>query len=169
MGAPNGTGLLKAEPDLMEKLKPLSIGDRYYDEDFNLAHRLEWHGTGDPVKLAGLRAAIELQLKLDPAKIAYRQLELQSHLRKSLSELPAGTIRTPDIDGERSALLAIYWDKQELKVDDLRTELWQKHQIWIQPDYASETPGHGMRISCNVFNTESEIETLISALKTLLR
>ena len=168
MGAPNGTGLLKAEPELMEKLKPLSIGDRYYDEDFDLAHRLEWHGTGDVVKLAGLRAAIDLQLKLGPVKIAHRQLELQSYLRKCLSELPAGTIRTPDADGERSALLAIHWNKNQLKVDDLRAELWQKHQIWVQPDYASETPGHGMRISCNVFNKEQEIDALISALKTLL-
>lgn len=169
MGAPNSSGLLKATPEYMERLKPLLIGDRLYDESFELQHRLEWHGTSDVVKLLGLRAAIELQLKLGPARIAERQLHLQKYLRTGLSTLAEATIRTPDLDGERSAMLTIYWKQNQLRVEDLRSALWEKHNIWIQPDFASDTPGRGMRISCNVFNKESEIDALITALSTLLQ
>lgn len=168
MGGPNGVGLLKAAPEYMEKLAPLLIGDQYYEHEFALPQRLERSGTCDVVRLEGLRAAIELQLKLGPEKIANRQLALQQYLRNALKALAPGTIRTPDLDGERSAMLTIYWSNEQVKVDDLRSTLWQENQIWIQPDFASEKPGHGIRVACNVFNKESEIDALIAALHKLL-
>lgn len=169
MGAPNGCGFLYVNPAYRDLLRPLTVGDRLYNESFAAMHRLEWPGTCDVVRLLGLEAALNLQLKLGPELIAARQKELHLYLARSLeSQVAAGTVRTPWVDGETSALYSIYWQEKQLRVKDLREALWQQHQIWTQPDFASDNPAQGMRISCHVFNTEQEIDALVGALKTML-
>ncbi len=167
MGAPNGTGFLKISSEYLEEFEPLLIGDRFYANEYSPAHRFEWPGTCDVVKLSGLVAALELQERLGPGKIAKKQFELQRYLRASLAELPGAVIRTPFTEGESSAMLAFHFGKQ-LKVSDLRQALYDGAGIWVQPDFAAENPGLGMRISCQVFNTEEQINTLTMELKKLL-
>jgi isopenicillin-N epimerase len=169
LGAPNGCGFLYVRADCREQIRPLLIGDRLYNESFLPSHRLEWPGTCDVVRLLGLVAAIKLACQLIPERVAARQKELHFYLRTSLEKnLPAGTIRTPWVDGETSALFAVYWQSCQLRVSDLRESLWQRHQIWTQPDFASAEPARGMRISCHIFNSEEDIDSLIGALKNLL-
>lgn len=170
MGAPNGCGFLYVKPEYKSILRPLTVGDRLHNETFPAMHRLEWSGTCDVVRLLGLEAAIRLQLDLGPSKIAERQKELHLYLRTAMQrELPAGTIRTPWVENETSALFSIYWNENQLTVPDLREALYQNHRIWTQPDFALLTPGHGMRISCNIFNTEEEIDKLVQALRHYIR
>ena len=170
MGAPNGCGFLHVHAQYRHLLQPLTVGDRLYNDAFGLVQKLEWPGTCDVVKLLGLEAALKLQLQLVPDLTSGRQKQLHLFLRTLIqNKLPPGTVRTPWVDGETSALFTIYWSEEQLLVSDIRDALWQRHRIWTQPDFALANPGLGMRISCNVFNTEAELEQLVAALLTLFR
>lgn len=169
MGAPNGNGFLRVQPQYMDRLQPLTIADRFFNESFGKMHRFEWPGTCDPVRLLGMHAALKLQLQLGPLKIAAKQKQLHKYLRDAFAaEFPNAKVRTPWVEGETSALFSVYFEKDQLRVDDLKDALWRNHQIWTQPDFACEQPGLGMRISCNVFNTEAELDALVSALRNYL-
>ena len=166
MGAPNGTGFLYVRKDWQNRLKPVAIGDRFFNPEFSFAHRFEWPGTCDVVRFRGLEAALRLQRELGPQRIAARQRKLQKYLREALeSELPSGTVRTPFVEGESTGMFVINWQAELLLTKDLRESLWSAQKIWTQPDYAAQDSGTGMRISCHVFNTESDIDALIRALK----
>lgn len=169
MGAPNGTGFLYVRSDWREALRPVAIGDRLFNPEYSFAHRFEWPGTCDVVRFKGLEAAINLQLRLGPEKIAARQKELHKYLCDSIAAklpiLPPYKTRIPFPDGESTALYSISWPKVSLRTGDLRESLWQQNQIWIQPDYSNQHPGTGMRVSCHIFNTEADIDRLIAALQ----
>lgn len=170
MGAPNGCGFLRLDKNYHGEILPLTLGDRYFREDLDLSCRLEWPGTCDTTRLLGLAAALELQLKLGPEKIAARQFRLRRYLTDAFKDLCAdgpfssAQILTPEQQNEGSAIFAARFQAETLNVQDLRESLWQDEKIWIQPEFSAENPGLGMRISCNVFNSEQEIDLLISAL-----
>lgn len=167
MGGPNGTGFLFVDPIYMDQVQPLLVGDRFIDphRQETDVHRYEWPGTCDPVRWLGLQAAIQLQKRLTPAAIANRQAELRNYLRAGFTEnLPGCQFLTPESAGESSGIIAVRWSQQQLKTSDLRQTLWKDYKIWVQPDFGSQTPGLGMRLSCHPFISESNIDALISAL-----
>ncbi|MBY0358122.1 MAG: aminotransferase class V-fold PLP-dependent enzyme [Candidatus Obscuribacterales bacterium] len=167
---PNGTGFLYVNPQYKEYLQPLCVGDRLYQTDFSELTRLEWPGTCDVVRFAGLEAACNLHLSLGQDKIRARQLQLVAYLRQALSAFPDCRIRTADIDSESSGMLAFHFPKGRLPEVDLREQLWQKEKVWIQPDFACpEDINSGMRISCHVYTKEQDIDRLIEILQRLLK
>ena len=170
MGGPNGTGFLFVDSKYIDELKPLCIGDRYYDgnECASNVHRFEWPGTCDLVRWLGMQAALELQVRLGPEAIAARQKQLQGYLRNAIAGLAAPIITTPNVQGETTAILSLRWDSAQVHVPDLREYLWNEHKIFIQPHFASAVPGHGMRISTHIYNTESEIDLLVWALQRVI-
>lgn len=162
--APNGTGMVHVRRQWLEHLQPVWLGDRYYNEFSNPLLRFEFPGTCDVVRWLGLAAAGRLALLLGQEKIAARQRELTDYLRKRMQTLPATVTRTPDVDGERSGMVVFTWAAKQLRVNHLRDWLWEQHQIWTQPDFCYGEPGHGLRISCHISNTEGEIDQLVEAL-----
>ncbi len=194
LGGPNSTGFLYAAPEFAERLTPLCIGDRYYNEATTAAiqsagapvtasasgaatpakhthlSRLEWQGTADPVRWLGLYAAIELQERLGQAQIGARQLQLVSYLRRELASLPVTCIfRTQNNVSEACAMISLFWEEKDLLVDDLPLALWERHRIWVQPDSFSSTPGRGMRLSCPIYIDTGDIDKLVTALRSMLR
>ncbi len=167
MGGPNGTGFLFVDPIYIDQLEPLLVGDRFIDPHRNPAdvHRFEWPGTCDPLRWLGLQAAIRLQQRLDPVAIVHRQMQLKKYLQDALREkLASCELLTPESDDESSGILAVRWSPERLKTSDLRATLWKDHKIWVQPDFSSQTPGYGLRLSCHPFIQETDIDTLIAAL-----
>jgi selenocysteine lyase/cysteine desulfurase len=169
LGGPNGTGFLYVQPQLVPKLSPVNIGDRFYNEHTNNLRRFEWIGTTDNnVHWLGLKAACELQNELGPSALQNRQTSLVEYLRNRLTELPEHQIRTPFVESELSGMVTVTWQAADVPVPDLSAHLWNKYQIAVRPDLFFGAPGHGMRISCHAANTKGEIDALINALKETL-
>jgi selenocysteine lyase/cysteine desulfurase len=55
-----------------------------------------------------------------------------------------------------------------VKVPDLKDALWERHRIWIQPDFFGTNPGLGARISCHYSLTESDLDVFVEALQTMI-
>jgi len=169
LGGPNGTGFAYVAPHLVSRLRPVWLGDRFYDYcDSDLA-RFESHGTSDVVRLLALAEACRLYLKMGPVGSAARQASLVNHLRGKLTSLPDQTIRTPDVPSESTGMLTVTFAAERVKVPDLRQELWEKHRIWVQPDFFYGEPGHGLRVSCHPTTTEEELDLLVAKLVTMIR
>lgn len=175
LGGPNGTGFLVAQRDWIPRLEPVAIGDKFYeklDEDSFDLGRFEAVGTTDTTKWEGLATACDLHMQLTPEAVAAAQLKLMKHLRARLQEFLRPHYRIPDRTdaevAESTGLLAFYFDKDRVGTSDLRDWLWNKHKIWVQPDYLGSNPGYGMRISCHFSNTTEDIDKLVDALKEII-
>lgn len=175
LGGPNGTGFLVAQRDWIPRLEPVAIGDRYYeklDEDSFDLGRFEAVGTTDTAKWEGLATACDLHMELTPEAVASTQLKLMKYLRGRLQEFLRPHYRIPDRTeaevNESTGLLAFYFDKDRVGTSDIRGWLWNKHKIWVQPDYLGSNPGYGMRVSCHISNTTEDIDKLVDALKEII-
>lgn len=175
LGGPNNTGFLVAHRDWIPRLEPVAIGDRFYeklDEDSFDLSRFEAVGTTDTCRWDGLAAACELHMELTPEAVANEQLKLLKYLRGRLQEYLRPHYRIPDRTeaetSESTGLIAFYFDKDRVATSDIREWLYNKHKIWVQPDYAGSTPGYGLRVSCHVSNTTDDLDKLVDALKEII-
>ncbi len=169
LGAPNGTGWLYCSQPWQEKITPVNIGDRFFNGGQSALSRLEWRGTMDTVKLLGLTSACRLFLSLGEQAVAARQMELTEYLRNGLAELALNVgrkieIKTPATTGETSGMLTFILLPGQSRCPSLLHYLWEEHKIWAQPDFFYGKEGDGLRISCHIMNTESELERLLEAL-----
>jgi selenocysteine lyase/cysteine desulfurase len=169
LGAPNGTGALYVQDHLIDRLLPCWLGDHYYNEYAHRLKRFEFPGTCDVVRWLGLTAACRLALQLGQDAVAAYQRELTDYTRQALRKLPGTCIRTPDIAGETSGMIVATWEDRQLAVPHLRTWLWDKHKIWVQPDFCFGNEGHGVRISCHISLTRLDIDRFIDAMAQVLR
>lgn len=173
LGAPNGTGWLYCRPEWQKRILAVNIGDRYFNDGQTALSRLEWRGTMDTVKLMGLTAACELFIGLGASDIARRQRELTEYLRNGLLALVKTSgkeieIKTPGTAGETSGLFTFIMPAGQNKCSSLLHYLWEEHKIWAQPDFFYGKEGDGLRISCHIMNTESELDKLLSALSRVI-
>ena len=168
LGGPNGTGFLYVSKDLIDRLRPVTIGDRYFDKYEQPIKRFEWSGTCDNSRWLGLAAACQLQHNLHIEKIEKRQAELVRYLRSRLAEFEHITIRTP-LNGRTTGLLAFTMNPEYLAVPNLQTYLWEEHKIWTQPDFKYGNVGHGLRISCHVATSEEDLDRFVQALSKAIK
>lgn len=105
-------------------------------------------------------------------KLYEKQLLLASYYRDQVTKLKPN-FRTPDLyknlPEEATSMVVCYWPADRLKVRDIRQTLWDDFQIWVQPDFASEEPGLGLRVSIHYATTKLEIDGLLEALSSLVR
>lgn len=173
LGAPNGTGWLYCRPDRQEKILPVNIGDRHFNNGQTALSRLEWRGTMDTVKLIGLTAACRLFIELGASAVASRQRQLTDYLRDGLQFLVESSgkeieIKTPATAGETSGLFTFTMPAGQNKCQSLLHYLWEEHKIWAQPDFFYGKEGDGLRISCHIMNKEAELDKLLSALSLVI-
>lgn len=175
LGAPSGTGFAILPPDVVPTFKPLLLGDQHFirkDADIHDITRFEAIGTSDVVRWWGLAAAINLWQQIGAGAVEEKQLSLANYLRQEVSRLKPD-FRTPDLfndkPDEASSMVTFYFARDRLKVSDLRQTLWDKHKIWVQPDFANHDPGLGMRISCHYANSKAEVDNMLEALSTLVK
>lgn len=174
LGGPNGTGFAYVSPDLVSRLEPVLVGDKYFerkDADNEDLRRLESHGTADVVKWLGLKAAFDLFHELGPSEIFDYQNQLVDYLRMRLHETVKPLYRTPhEVDSRgRTALVGFYFDPERLLVNDLSETLWTKHKICVRNDFTGPEPRAGVRVSCHYSVTRSDIDKLVDALSQMVK
>lgn len=171
LGGPNGTGVSYVAPEMVPLLKPVSVGDHYFDAletDARDISRFESGGTADVVRWYGVSKACELQDIIGADKIRRNQFALAQYLREELERAYQPLFRLPSLAeataAEATALVSCYWPAERVRVPDLREALWNKSKIWIQPDFLNAKPGCGIRVACHYANTRAEVDRLLEAL-----
>lgn len=166
--APKGAGFLYACPEVQHLLKPLVVSWGYESEapsDSTFVDYFEWWGTRDIAAFLSVPAAIRFQKEhhWDSVRAACHDLAVEAQNR--VCELTGLASLHPKAEG---------WFRQMVSVplpSDANMIAW-KERLYSQ--YQIEVPliewnGYKLiRISIQGYNTEEDINLLISALRDLL-
>lgn len=176
---PKGTGFLHVRHDLQPAIHPLVISHGMNDPrpDLSLFRKeFDWQGVDDPTGFLCIPTAIQFLGALLPGGIpalTERNHQLALSFRNALC--PILRVETPAPNGMIGSMAAFPIDhlvpmpEARLRLESM---LREEHAIEIptirwRP--APETERWTLRVSCQVYNDESDIDRLASALTTSLR
>jgi isopenicillin-N epimerase len=164
--APKGSGFLYAKPEHHETLEPLIVSWGWESEKPGislLADYHEWQGTRDPAAFLAVPTAIEFQQEHD-----------WSNLRKGCHQLAlAFQVKIAELTGiDPLSSPAFFEQMVSVQLPEVETEVLQSR---LYDEYKLEIPvflWNGVpliRISVQGYNTRSDIERAIEAIRNLLR
>ena len=161
---PKGTGFLYVRRDSLDDLTPTFVGagtGHFSDEDglepLDTAARFEY-GTRDFGRYGGIEAVIEWHHGLGMDREFARMRHLTGYLRDRLCGLRGITVHTPRSWEDSSAMTT--FSVPGVSGVELFHELREDHAVKLR--IVGDVDGN--RISTAVFNTEEEIDRLISLL-----
>ncbi len=161
--APRGTGLLYVRHEWIDRLEPLYAGDG--DWAGETAARFEAFGTRNLPELIGLGAALEFYFELTPAAVEARVRQLSELLRARVAETAGLTLLTPSAAWASAALTAVATPVAPRALADA---LWERQRIVVKPvSDAALREANAVRLSTHVYNTEDEVEMLVTSLAEL--
>ncbi|HVO82096.1 MAG TPA: aminotransferase class V-fold PLP-dependent enzyme [Terriglobales bacterium] len=184
LNAPFGCGFLYVRRDVQAQLRAplagyLSVQDppggwgNYFQtpstapvQDYRFvaaARRFENGGTGNYPGAVGLAASLNLIHSIGQQDIAEHVVSLTDQLMAGLDRLPV-TVVTPRARENRSGIVTFSVGSAEDNVR-LMNRLLEK-KILVSVRYTSKVGG--VRVSCHLYNSAEDIETLLAEVKGLL-
>ncbi|AFS20164.1 cysteine desulfurase, SufS subfamily protein [Chlamydia psittaci GR9] len=177
MYAPTGVGVLYGKKELLEKLPPvegggdmLSIYDSEHPEYLPAPLKFE-AGTPPIASILGLGAAIDYLQSL-PDSAYQKEKELTQYLYNELMTISGMQILGPEVDHTRGALISFKVEGAhpfdigcllDLQGIAVRTG----HQC-AQPAMTRWNLGHVLRVSLGLYNDKEDMDTFLSALRSIL-
>jgi selenocysteine lyase/cysteine desulfurase len=155
---PKGVSMLYISSEAADEIKPIQWtgGKKYVDNSI---------GVGPLPLVVGLGAAIEQANALGVAKIEAHNLALRDRAFQGLRQIPSLTMMSPPAGPLVSAIVSFALPSS-IDNRDMLHKLRFKHSIMTRA--IEKEHFNGLRISPHRFNTESEVDALLSALKTEL-
>jgi selenocysteine lyase/cysteine desulfurase len=158
--SPKGVGLFYARQESQHHLKPLIVARGWEDQS---VRRFENYNTRNLPEVLGLGVAIDFQNLVGPQRRTRRILELKQYFRDRLAGDAMFAIKTPESDELSAGITTV--EVLGTDVREIAKALADKHRIDCRP---MTTHGlNGLRISLSIFNSEEEVELLLSALGEL--
>ncbi len=153
--APKGTGLLYLSKALGTRIDPISLqsGRAAYSAS---------SGVGNIPGVLGLGAAIDYLNARGIGAIESHNLALRAYLERALQQVPAVRVVAAR-EGEQASPMLTYILPDAVKSHDLYTRLLEKHRVVVKVVPGQWLNGH--RISTHLFNTEQDVDALVTALK----
>jgi isopenicillin-N epimerase len=168
---PRGTGFVWAKPEVWATMRPIipsftapELFVAWMDEKKADKPRAAWFSPGGFPSFEhywATPAAIELHESLGPDRVTERIHALNTLLKEGLAKLPQVELHTP-LSTDLSAGIVCF-DVKGIEQVDVVKKLHEKKII------ASTTPyklSHA-RLSCGIYNDESDIERALKALKAV--
>lgn len=165
--APKGSAFLYARRDVQHLVEPLVVSwgwqserpgaSRFIDEQ-------EWQGTRDIAAYLSVPAAIQFFRDHDWLQVRQQCHELVRYAREQATALTGLPPLTPDHPAWFSQLSALPLPPCDL--DALKRRLYDEHRIEIPVIRWNDR--HFVRISIQGYNTQSDVDALLDALRELL-
>ena len=169
--APQGTGFLWMAEEWRTKLWP-TIASGGWDDLSLGAHRFNHLGTLDESRLAGLLAALQFHETVGADAIEARIRELRRRILDGLTAIPSVHIMSPQDDSQGAGMVAFRMDSRDaLEVQERLSQIqapdgsaFAGRQLYIRTRVVSEYDLGWMRLSPHIYNSEEEIDTVVSIL-----
>lgn len=152
---PKGTGFLYVRADPAERLRPVAWED---------SKRLNSEAMGAcalPLAI-GLGAAVAHLQERTLAAVQEHNVALRNRLHESLRTLPGVTPVGPPPGPQATALVAFRLP-DKIDAGTLRTALFENHRINMRA--VDKKQFNGLRASLHVYNSQAQVEALMSALQ----
>jgi len=159
--AGTGTGFSYIRRDVQPSVWPLfGFHDlNQVDESPFAGQRYERAGQKNIPSLIGIGTAVDVHSAIGPDAIFARIRDLAGRLRQGLKRIPGVTLWTPDTPDLTAGLTTFSFGDDPL---DLFKTLRERHRIIIRPIVHAEVSA--VRVSTHFFNTEEEVDRLVSVL-----
>jgi len=165
--SPPGAAYLYIKEELIEEFEPPFVGwasvkpEVFETIDFwdiwnlNLSETASRFEIGSPsfISFIGAKEAMKMLLNFGIEDIEKRILKLTDHLIEAVKNLGL-KLRTPEEKPHRSGIVLFNINKPKELIQELR-----------QKQIVVSARAHGLRVSPHFYNTEEEIDTLISEIK----
>ena len=152
---PTGTGLLYLSEEIGAAVDPIALqgGRAAYSES---------SGVRNIPGLVGLGEAMKYVAAVGKIAVEAHNLALRDRLYEALREVPKVRVVSPP-PGPLASPLLTYVLPEEVKGRALYERLLENHRVVVKVVPSNWLNGH--RISTHLFNTERDLEALVSALK----
>lgn len=158
---PLESGLLFVRAARLEELSPAILSVDYWSDKPTGARKFETLGQRDDPKLRGLEKTVEFLETMGMKQIESRALGLSARLRSGVGGIPGAKLKGSGETAVSGPVVKIDFPGQNLT--ELYNRLWTKHRIAIAKTDSGDAAG--LRFSPHIYNTESEIDHVLHALK----
>lgn len=174
LSAPFGSGFLYVRRNWQSKLKPhlISWGRSLGGREQRWQDDLNWLGTRDPAPFLSVPAAIDFLEHFGLDAFRRQTHALAHYARTQLEPILGTTASVPDSPAWYGAMTAIPLPADSFKkarpnaIHPLQQALWDQHGIEV---LVTECHGHRyLRVSCHLYNTKAEIDSLTRAVRDLI-
>jgi len=165
--APKGSAFLYARPDVQSWLLPLVVSFGYESIAPSASRFIDYHeyqGTRDFSAYLATPAAIQFQAEHDWPAVRLDCHELARAARERLNALTGLAPICPDSAEWFGQMATIRLPPMDF--GRLGAHLWEQHHIEIPLVFWNEQ--HFLRISCQAYNSEADIQALVGAIAELL-
>ena len=160
--APAGNGMLYIRADRQD-LFWTTLCSAEWDDHQQGMYRFMQYGTGNPSLLAGLDAALDFHFRLGPERVRNRIRSLADRLRAGLRQIPGVQINSP-VHQELAGAVVVY-SVRGVKGADLEEQLWERRRL--RPRSLGDPLG--VRQSCQIYNSEEEIDATLEIVRVLAK
>ncbi len=160
--APAGNGFFYIRRD-RQNLFWTTLASAEWDNHKDGMYRFMQYGTGNRSLLTGLDAALDFHFRLGPERVRRRIRGLADRLRAGLQQIPRVRISSP-VNAELAGAVAVY-RIEGVPATRLEEELWNRRRLRVR----SVGDALGVRQSCQIYNSEAEIDATLEVVRDLAR
>jgi selenocysteine lyase/cysteine desulfurase len=170
---PKRTGVLYVQNDLLDVLRPVTVG-AYSDDGFNiLKNELKLHPTAQRYEYAtqndalfyGYEKGAEFVKTIGLEKVRKHNRALAEKFYAGLQEIPRAEILSPEEEKYRSSIIS--FKIKDKSFQDVGSYLTEKKRIRVRG--VSEANVNGTRVSFHVYNSGQDVEKILTELKNFLK
>lgn len=157
---PKGTGILYANREKQDLLKPLMVSNSWKDNNIRM---FEDYNTRNLPEVLGLGSAVEFNNIITQERKEKRIYKLKWYFRGLIENDSRFLLKTPGQDNLSAGIQVV--EIKGVNVNNVSAKLIRDHNIDCRP-----MTGHNLnalRISLSVFNTIEDIDYLYSALTSI--
>jgi selenocysteine lyase/cysteine desulfurase len=158
--APAGNGMFYIRRDRQDKFWT-TLCSSEWDNHKDGMYRFMQYGTGNPSLQAGLDAALDFHFRIGPEKVRKRIRYLADRLRAGLQQIPGAKINSP-VHPELAGAVVVY-SLEGVPAGQLADALWERRRL--RPRAMGDPLG--IRHSCQIYNSEAEIDATLEVLREL--
>jgi isopenicillin-N epimerase len=160
--APAGNGMLYIPHD-KQSVFWTTLCSAAWDDQKDGMYRFMQYGTGNPSLQVGLDAALDFHFRIGPEKVRNRIHYLADRLRAGLKKIPGARINSPTHPDLAGAVVVYSVDGVPAK--DLEDAMWNRRRL--RPRSVGDPLG--VRHSCQIYNSEEEIDAALEIVRDLAR
>jgi isopenicillin-N epimerase len=160
--APAGNGMFYIRRDKQD-LFATTLCSAEWDNHKDGMYRFMQYGTGNRSLLTGLDAALDFHFRLGPERVRNRIRFLADRLRAGLQQIPGVKINStthPELCGA-----VVVYSIEGVPAAHVQDEMWARRRL--RPRSVGDPLG--VRQSCQIYNSEAEIDAALDIVRDLAR
>lgn len=166
--APKGAAFLYAHTDIQPILDPLVVSWGYESEKPGPSQYIdyhEWQGTRDLAAFLSVPSAIRFQQRNNWDKVQVRCHELASQARERINSLTGLEPISPNSTDWFAQMVAVRLPRKIIP-ESIKEHLHKEYNIEVLAHYWNDQPL--LRICCQAYNGQSDLDELFGALDDIL-